>query len=773
MNDAEHLVGSLRRPGVQITFALHVALAIVLAFVPLFDVLGFERAFATGLLSAGTSPVVAITLIRRARETGSQDLARIAAHAFLLNLLMLIPSLAAGFVIEAIDTPCNPEEGLLFLLLCPGGNAYFGTALGLFAGTCAHRRALPGILTALILAAFFGLAIYRLYSEPQIFVYSVPFGYWPGSIYDEELGVDSALLAFRAYTLFFGAFVVSVVRAFLDRSQMILDLARPRATAISGVVILGAATFGLHQSGERLGFDLTRATVERALSRRVVTDELEIFIDPSVRPAQVELILLDHRFRYRQLETFFDHRPRGRIRSFVYRDESQKRRLMGAGSTQIARPWANEIHIDGFDYPHRVLKHELAHVFAAEMAGGLFRVPATAVVLVNVGVVEGVAVAADWRSSELTVHGWSRAMRALQLAPDLRRTLDVAGFWSISSARAYTVAGSFIRHLIDEHGMDKLRTLYRTNDFAAAYGRSLDELVTSWEQYIDSLPLPEGDLLMAEHRFVQPGIFQKVCAHEAANLARDGYEKLGSGDIETALPDLLRVLELSPQDPTPLIAIAGAYAERGDFDRALAFAQRALTLEGVTQKSHATAREALANIQWRMEDSRGARDGFQEVLTLHLSTPSDRLQLARLASLDRPKELQAILREYLAGKMPASLAVVRIGDAARAHPIDGLLQYLYGKSLENAGAAPEAAEQLRRATALDLPGEPLVREAWLALGRTLLASDDAAEAERIFEATRRQSDDPSIALDAGDWAERARFAGEAVSTSTASPSKKE
>ena len=756
---------ALRRPAVQITFGVHALVAVALCFVPLFDVLGFERAFVTGLVSAVTSPIVAVTSIRRAREKGGSDLARVAAHALLLNLAMLLPSLIAGFLVELFNTPCDPEAGVLFMFLCAGGNAFFGTALGLLGGTLAHRRGLPGIIIALILIAFFAIALRRLYSEPQIFIYSVPFGFWPGSIYDEQLAVDTTLVAFRGYTFFYALTIAAAVRALLDREQMIVTLSRPRLTAIAGVAILLFATLSFYRSGESLGFDLTRASIERVLTRKVVTDELEIYIDPSVSPEQVENIVLDHRFRYDQLARFFDFRPSQRIRSFVYRDSGQKQRLMGAGQTQISRPWAAEIHIDGFDYPHPILKHELAHAFSAEIAAGLFKVPATGAILVNIGVVEGLAVAADWRSSEMTVHGWTRAMRALGLAPDLRKTLDIAGFWAISSARAYTVAGSFVRFLVDEHGMEKFAVLYSSNDFQEAYGRSLDALVTEWEHYIDSLPLPEGDLLIAEHRFKRPGIFQKVCAHKAANISARGYGRLSSGDVDGALEDLLQLLEYTPNDPAPLIAISSALARQKRLPEAKLYAERALGIESTTQKANATAREALANVEWQLGQVDRARTGYEEVLTLHLSTPSDRLQLARLAALERPIELQSTLREYLTGELSSPLALVRLGGAARAHPDDALVRYLYARNLESAGAIPEALAELEAALAGQLPGDPLVREAKLAAGRLLLAAREAARAEAAFRAIQLAESSPAIGLEAGDWADRASFLQTLTSTS--------
>jgi tetratricopeptide (TPR) repeat protein len=754
----------MNRKAVQFAFGAHILAALILAFVPLFDVVGFERAFVTGLVSSITSPIVAVSLIRHAREEGGRDLARVAAHALLLNLGMLVPSLVAGFFVELVNTPCDPEEGVLFMFLCAGGNAFFCTALGLLAGTLAHRRGLPGIIVTAVLIGFFAIALGRLYSQPQIFVYSIPFGFWPGSIYDEQLAVDSTLVAFRGYTCCYALAIVAFARAFLDREQMVLTLGRPRLTAATGTAILTVITLALHQYGERLGFDVSRDTIERELSRRVVTDELEIFIDPSVTPDQVDDIVIDHRFRFDQLARFFDFRPSRRIKSFVYRDAGQKQRLMGAGNTQISRPWAYEIHIDGFTYPHPVLKHELAHVFSAEIASGLFKVPAAGGIFVNIGIVEGIAVAADWRASELTVHGWTRAMRALDLAPDLRKTLDVAGFWSISSARAYTVAGSFVRHLIDVHGMEKFAVLYSKNDFSEAYGQTLDALVTEWEQYIDSLPLPEGDLLIAEHRFKQPGIFQKVCAHRAANLSSRGYGRLNSGDVDGGIEDLMPLLEYSPNDPTPLISIAGALAKQKRLDEAKQYAERALAVESSTQKANATALESLANIEWKLGHLDRARAGYERVLTLHLSTPSDRLQIARLAALERSPELQDVLRDYLTGDLAPPLALVRLGGASRAHPDDALLHYLDAKSLESVGAAPEAIAEYEAALAGELPGATLAREAKMARARLLLAADRPGAAEAAFRSLAQDEQSPAVRLEATDWADRVAFVQTLTST---------
>lgn len=743
---------------VGVAWALHGALALGLCFVPLFDTLGFERAFAAGLLSALTAPAVALALLRRARARRGAPLLAVGGGALAHNLALLAPHLVAGVGVELVNQPCDQQEGLLFLVLLAGGNAAFGTALGLLAGALAPRPRWAGAAVALTLLGAVAAALYRVYAEPQIFIYSAPFGFWPGSLYDEELTVSAALWAFRGYTLAFAATLALLARAFTDAALAPQRL--PRPLALGAAALAGLATWGAHQAGGELGFDLDRSSVQDALSLRLETEHFVIYADPALPRAQLPRLLADHELRWAQLHRFFGVAPEGRITSFVYRDTDQKARLMGAGRTQIARPWAQEIHIHGFEVPHGVLKHELAHIFAGALARPPFRVPARAGIFVNIGVVEGVAVAADWPVQELTVHGWTRAMRALGLAPDLRRSLSPAGFWAVASSLAYTSAGSFVRYLVDTHGIEKLAVLYAEDDFEAAYGRPLDALVTEWEAFIDALPLPEAELVLAEHRFKRPSIFQKVCPHQAANVARRAHARLGGGDLEGGRADVETLLGYSPQDPGPLVLLAEALAREERLDEAQATLTRAAEVPASTEKARAQVREAQGGLAWRRGAVEEAQVAFQSVLALHLSTPSDRLQAARLGALTRPPEVQAVLRPYLAQELSFSLALVRLGALAQARPGDGLLQYLWARALERSEAFPEGVAAARAARRAGLPTPSLEVEAALTEGRLLLWAGSATTAADRFLELVQAAPSPAVAAEAEDWWARARFMAE-------------
>ena len=740
----------------RIAIALHVALALALAFVPLFDGLGFERALATGLLAAITSPAVSISMIRHAQRLGPQGMGRVGRRALLTNLLLLLPSTLTGVVVELIQQPCEPDAGLLFMILLAGGNIVFGTALGCAAALARFRGWAPYAIVGTVLIGALVMVLVRFYNEPQIFIYSTPWGYWPGSVYDEALAVDLRLWAFRGYSTLLAATIFSIAATFSD--EQIRPRLRLQPSALAGITLLATATLWAYSTGPDIGWRLDRQAVQDALRATVETEHFIIHADPSVSPERLRRIAQDHEHRYSQLIGFFEAEPNGKVRSFVYKNRDQKAKLIGARGTQIARPWAREIHIDGFSVPHRILKHELAHIFAGAKARGLFKVPAVAGIFVNIGVVEGIAVAADWRVRELTVHGWTKAMHGLGLMPDLRKSLDVLGFWSISSSRAYTVAGSFLRYLVDTYGIEKFWTLYATNSFQRAYDRSLDDLVNEWEGFLAKIPLPKDDLLVAEHRFKRPSIFQKVCAHVSANLASRGYGRLYAGDLEGARDDLEQIYAYAPADPTPLIALAERYGRAGDYETAEALLTRAYEAPGATLRGKTKAVEARGNLAWRRKQSKAAQEAYTTVQARHLSTPSDRLQQARILALTRTSSVpEDLLASVLLGDMPSSQRLPQLAEASLKYSNGALAHYLYARALEQAGAYDLGIAAAERAIEQDLGGDPLKTEAILTYGRLLWWAERWLEAAAVFETVAQVHTSSAVKATAADWADRARF----------------
>src|SRR5262249_17258685 len=143
----------------------------------------------------------------------------------------------------------------------------------------------------------------------------------------------------------------------------------------------------------------------------------------------------------------------------------QKARLMGARDVEMAKPWRLEIYIDHRPFPHTSLRHEIAHAVASAFGDPVFGVASRRVLglplLVSPGLIEGLAVAIDWPGSydRPTPHESVRTMQALGNQPSVGALLGLS-FFSVSSARSYTTAGSFLRFLLDEYGAPRLRALY-------------------------------------------------------------------------------------------------------------------------------------------------------------------------------------------------------------------------------------------------------------------------------------------------------------------------
>ena len=223
---------------------------------------------------------------------------------------------------------------------------------------------------------------------------------------------------------------------------------------------------------------------------------------------------------------------------------------MGAGNTLYARPWTREIFVQSERFPSTRLRHEMAHVFAGAFGDPLFGVafawrwhgPLPLPTLAS-GLVEGVAEAADYGADDdqSTIHQQAAAMIADGRAPPLQAVVG-AGFSAQSGARAYTMAGSFCRFLLETRGAAPLRRLYRSaGDFTAAYGVPLATLETEWRDFLARQPLDARDRARASEQFRRPAIFKKVCARELAarlSLARtlmatapDRCRRAAGGDL--------------------------------------------------------------------------------------------------------------------------------------------------------------------------------------------------------------------------------------------------
>jgi hypothetical protein len=503
----------------------------------------------------------------------------------------------------------------------------------------------------------------------------------------------------------------------------------------------------LERRAPELGFRMTYQHLDEVLGGSRETEHFLLTYPRGMEKLQVDRLERELEFRHAQITAFLGGGPKERIRVFYYRSPQEKAALVGALQTQFAKPWRLELHVDG----PGALKHELAHVMASPYGSGPFRVTTRYGLWPSMGIVEGLAVAADNPADELALHQWAAGMRRQKLAPDVREIVRPQGFYLAAPARAYTVAGSFLRYLAETHGPEKLRVLYERGDFETAYGRSLDALAGEWEKMLDATPLDDAQVAQAFARFRQGSLFARPCAREVASLRAEAYELLGS-EPSQALKKYARCAEIQPEEPEFQVGQAQAMAK---LDRA---ADASALLAGLEQKladqPALKAEVMLQHADLAVAAGKGdeAAGLLKSVLELKLSSALDRTARVKLAAVQSANASGAALLSYFKpGREEVKL--LRLREALERDPENQFLSYLLGRRA--AQDAPKlAARYLEKALQKELP-DSIRREVVRLRLETLFLSGDCAGVRN--DAGQLPDLGAALKARAAEWVERCEF----------------
>ena len=758
--------------------------ALALDFVPLFDLLGFDFSFALGLVAAFAAADVghgAVTAARRAHRPVS--LLSLVFSAAVAGLALLAAPLLLSLANALRVRNCNLPVGLAFYVLLPVASALVAAPAGVLVGLLVRGPRLGRVVALTVPAVSIAWALLRLYVDPPVAALDPFGGYFPGPIYDEGLRPSARLVWFRLANLTWIATAVALTGCLSHGGQPAgagppalawrrfssrLTLARWLAATV--VLLVGSALwFGFRAE---LGFHQTKHDLVRVLSRRTQSEHFVMWSDPvGDTPAEIALVHSDLEFRYHQLRAILGSEPRAPITVYRFSSAQAKKDLVGAGGTLYAKPWMREIYVQAEHFPASRLRHELAHVFAGAFGDSLFGVSLAwrwwgplPVPHLGTGLIEGVAEAADFGDPDgrATLHQQARAMIALGQAPSLARVMG-AGFSAESGARAYVLAGSFCRFLLDRFGADKLRAAYRSaGDFEAVYGSPLAELEKSWRDFLDTQPLDARDEARAKERFRKPAIFRKGCARELAERVAEARERMGSMP-EVAVRLMESVCRDDPDEPAYRLERAAALAAAGASDQALALARPMLDDETLTWPVRAQA----ANLIGVVEFHRGhfAETAAAVERSLALATDENEMRMAwakrrALADAGARGTLGRALFGDGPGRVPdPALVVFLVDEFARRHPEEALGPYLVGRQL--AGRDPHLAlAPLAQACPLDgpalaVPLEPaFLKECRRLYGESAFLAGDLSLARRIYEALRDRASLQADRLRASDFLER-------------------
>ena len=755
-------------------------LALILANTPLLNLLAFEFCvvLAFGISFAGAH--TAVTGVRNLRQR-TQSLRGNAAQmvmstfwrAFGVNLTLLVAPLIIILLNAFRVKNCDFLEGFAFFLLLPVVSCVYATALGVFFGLWLKRRWIAYLAyLGYIFVTLLALA-YNLIFHPPVFGYHSTFGYFPGPIYDERIVISGTLLIARGTTLLLAWIFLSLAINTLEIGRHTrleptlywqkLYRFKPQFADLNHrirliVLIILFALIYLFR-GE-LGLRPTRGYIENKLGGLEETAHFKIYYEKGSKvEKEIEWIAQDHEFRYAQLVRYFQIEPTKKVQSYIYTSSEQKKRLVGARGTSVEDPLGYGFHINYEDFPHPVMKHELAHVLTADWHPILK-------VSLKIGMHEGIAVAADWDEGKLTAHQWSRAMQQLEIAPMMNEIMGL-GFWGQSSSQSYTLAGSFVRFLIEKYGVEKARHVFPTGNFKKVYSKSLAELEREWQGFLETVPLTEADLAIAAHRFNRPSVFQKPCAHEIAQLSSDAWRAYYRTDMSTAIRLFEQVYQFDPDNPRHLRGLMYAHYQTEDYPSTLEWVSRIIAHPEASMNRVAEAKNVKGNVYWQRGEREEALSQYQEVFTLHTSDALDRESQAKLATLalDSP-DAENKVRQVLIGQPSNRLKMTLLHEVVSALPEWGLGHYLIGRQLYFDQEYAASNQYLLKAADLGLPHQKLAIENIRLIG---VNSYRLGEYEDAIEQFSRIAADSTLPLGtirrAEDWIERCEWAIEQLSQS--------
>ena len=718
---------------------------------PLMEVPGFELGLAAALATALLlGPALGIAAARQelaAAGAGAASVLRPFAAAAFALVLALLALAGASALRAATTTPCHALAGVALFAAVAAPSALLSAALGVGCGLASRgRRLRAALLYALLAVATLSVTLLDAYLGPAASAHDHLLGVWPGPLYDEAIELDRHLLLFRAGTVAWTGAALAGVALFVRRRRG----ASRRWPAAALFVSLAAALLA-RSSG---GGPVSRSELSHALGGERSGPRCTVHFPREKPPGEADRLLRDCEYDAEAVTRALGLARPPRAVVWIYRSPEEKRGLVGAGRTSFTKPWLAEIHVNDEGTPHPVLRHELVHALASAAAAGPLRVPARAAILVNAGLIEGLAEAVDVRASPYGVHQWARALRDQGRLPPLSSLLGWSGFFSAAPARAYTAAGSFLRHLLDRHGTAPVLAAYRQGDVARALGRPLPELEAEWNRFLDGVAVPPSLAALAEARFERGSLFARVCVREVAELELDATRAAADRRAASAENLLRRACALSGGDPTWLRAAAEAWRSAGDLGRSEAIAAEGLAAAeaaGGHLALRASLLGTLGDLRFRSGDRAAAAERYRSALALRVEGAERRALGAKLAAAADPHLADAVAPWLLAVGDPA-LALARLARAD--HP---LARYLLARARLARGAPSRALDDLTGVARSPLLDPELAQESRRMTAEALCLAGRWRDGIAAFTALARESADDGLRTASQDAAQRCAF----------------
>ncbi len=526
---------------------------ILLLFLPLTKVFGFEFSAANSILLVLLSGFYSISLIKKIKkEVIKREVfpklvwTMIISFVFIPAIISISHSVLTSF--------CSFLDGVEFYSVITVPSVIIGLSLGFISVFVTEKY--PRIFFVLLFLLILLIPLLEFYFNPQVYFYNPIFGYFPGTIYDEGISLSLKLILYRiSNLLFFGGIIFFIYDKVLSAKNRL-------KAVILACIFLIAVLFEYFSPS--FGLATTFGKLKNDLSKRAESKHFVIYYPPTLNNNLVKAITIYHEYYYSELKRFFGFDYPGKIHSYLFLNANQKKNLFGSANADVAKPWLSSVFITYRDY-ESTLKHEIAHCYSSVFGSGIFKVAAG----LNPSLIEGVAVAADPVYDGNTIDFMASLAFNNGYKVNISELFSGANFFTQTSSLSYIYAGSFCRYLISEFGIDKFKKFYNSGNFEKVYSFPLKREEGRYYSYLKQLDVTDKKD-EANYYFGTKSIFYKVCPRFVASSLESAWNEYYKNNF-TGAEKIFREILKTTNNYSAVIGYAECLSKENKYNGAIDF----------------------------------------------------------------------------------------------------------------------------------------------------------------------------------------------------------
>lgn len=494
-----------------ISILITIILSIALQFFPLVNVTGYEFSLVMTLplfLIGGGYAII--------KHKSSFDKIFLSIGLFLPLIISIISNVLFSIC------PLSSDIFFYFILSIPS------FIIGLVSGKiiAGYFNRFNGLILFFLFLFLLGMTFVEFCFRPQIYFYNPIFGYFPGTMFDENISITIDLILYRILIIGIFFFCYYLIKKF--------NLSLIKFTFITCLILF---LWMIHLK-PLFGFGTNEKNIKSELGQEIKTEHFSIYTDPGITYDTVALKFL-HEFYYQEIKNKLQIKDDIKITSFIFKNRVQKKKLFGSENADVAKPWLKQIYLDENSFTHS-LKHEIVHILAGTFGNYPFKVAKN----LNPALIEGVAMAIENNFDELDIDFIAATALKNNYGMEIKKLFSGYNFFGNLSSASYVFSGSFMKYLLNTFGAEKFKQVYKNGDFEEVYAKPFNELQNNYLDYI-SVKNFKSDKDIAQLYFGRQPLIKRTCPRLTARLETDAWQYFIQKEFQAALELFIYVHESS------------------------------------------------------------------------------------------------------------------------------------------------------------------------------------------------------------------------------------